>query len=55
LDEPGAGVTEAGRLAGRVLLGALRLARAAEGVPDLDPGRARDVLHAAAAAHGRLE
>jgi 3'-5' exoribonuclease len=55
LDEPGAGVTEAGRLAGHVLLGALRVARAAERVPDLDSGRAGAVLHAVAAAHGRLE
>jgi 3'-5' exoribonuclease len=55
LDEPGAGTTEAGRLGGHVLLGALPVARAAERVPDLDPGRALAVLHAAAAAHGRLE
>jgi 3'-5' exoribonuclease len=54
-DEPGAGVTDAGRLVGHVVLGILRVARAADGVPDLSPERAVAVLHAVAAAHGRLE
>jgi 3'-5' exoribonuclease len=55
LPEPGAGESERGRLFGHVLLGLLRVAEALPRIPDLSAEQAQAVLHAIAAAHGRLE
>jgi 3'-5' exoribonuclease len=54
-DEPGAEPTATGRLYGHVVLGVLTMMAAARDRPDLSPGRRDAVVHAALAAHGRLE
>jgi 3'-5' exoribonuclease len=54
-DDPGAEPTARGRLYGHVVLGVLQMAAGAGDVAGLDPARRDAVVHAALAAHGRLE
>lgn len=53
--DPGAGLTDPGRLLGHVLLGAVAVLRASTAAPGLPRDRVEAVLHAIVAAHGRVE